>query len=101
MTTLSQEPFVITSKNEIPVIQFSLEFVNLICVRLSIIYRYLASISGPFPDVVYEVEAYIADTKYVNASTHTNTLYTNLHADNTVYSMWIGTNDLGVGVSIQ
>jgi len=61
----------------------------------NIIYRYLASIFGPFPDVVYEVEAYIADTKYVNESTHTNTLYTNLHEDNTVYSMWIGTNDLG------
>ena len=62
-----------------------------------IIYRYLASIFGPFPDVVYEVNAFIADTKYINASTHTNTLYTDRRSDNTVYSMWIGTNDLGTG----
>lgn len=60
-----------------------------------LIYRYLASIFGPFPDVVYEVDAFIADTEYVNASTGTNTLYTDRTADNTVYSMWIGTNDLG------
>jgi hypothetical protein len=61
-----------------------------------IIYRYLPSIYGPFPDVVYEVNAFIADTKFVNASTGTNTLYTNRRSDNTVYSIWIGTNDLGV-----
>jgi phospholipase/lecithinase/hemolysin len=60
-----------------------------------IINRYLASINGPFPDVVYEVNQFTADTKYVNKSTGTNTLYTNRQADNTVYSMWIGTNDLG------
>jgi hypothetical protein len=51
---------------------------------------------GPFPDVVYEVNAFIADVKYMNKTTHTNTLYTNRRPDNTVYSMWIGTNDLGV-----
>ncbi|PQE31364.1 acetyl esterase protein [Rutstroemia sp. NJR-2017a WRK4] len=62
-----------------------------------IIYRYLAGINGPFPDVVYEVDAFVADTKYVNTSTKTNTLYTNRKSDNTVYSMWIGTNDLGNG----
>ena len=62
-----------------------------------IIYRYLAGVYGPFPDVVYEVDAFVADTKYINASTHTNTLYKNRRSDNTVYSMWIGTNDLGVG----
>jgi hypothetical protein len=59
------------------------------------IYRYLGAINGPFPDVVYEVNAFIADSKFVNATTHTNTLYTNRKSDNTVYSMWIGTNDLG------
>jgi len=59
------------------------------------IYRYLAAINGPFPDVVYEVNAFVADSKYVNASTNTNTLFTNRTASNTVYSMWIGTNDLG------
>lgn len=62
------------------------------------IYRYLASINGPFPDVLgYEVPAFVADVHYINASTGTNTLYTEREADNTVYSMWIGTNDLGVG----
>jgi len=59
--------------------------------------RYLSSINGPFPDVVYEVNAFIADTKYVNATTNTNTLYTDRYENNTVYSIWIGTNDLGVG----
>ncbi|KAF4620165.1 hypothetical protein G7Y89_g14656 [Cudoniella acicularis] len=63
----------------------------------NIIYRYLASIFGPFPDVVYEVNAFVADTQYINASTNTNTLYTNRKEDNTVYSIWIGTNDLGNG----
>lgn len=60
-----------------------------------IIYRYLGAINGPFPDVVYEVDAFIADSKFVNSTTKTNTLFTNLRDDNTVYSMWIGTNDLG------
>ena len=46
---------------------------------------------------VYKTNAFVADTKYINKSTKTNTLYTNRKPDNTVYSMWIGTNDLGVG----
>jgi hypothetical protein len=62
------------------------------------IYRYLASVNGPFQDVLgYEVPAFVADVHYINASIGTNTLYTEREADNTVYSMWIGTNDLGVG----
>jgi hypothetical protein len=62
------------------------------------IYRYLASIFGPFPDVLgYEVPAFQADAEFINTTTKTNTLYPNRRADNTVYSMWIGTNDLGVG----
>lgn len=60
-----------------------------------IIYRYLAGVFGPFPDVVYEVNAFVADAHYINTTTHTNTLYENRRPDNTVYSMWIGTNDLG------
>lgn len=32
---------------------------------------------------------------YINTSTGTNTLFTDRTSDNTVYSMWIGTNDLG------
>jgi len=64
-----------------------------------IIFRYLASIFGPFPDVIgYEIPQFVADTKYVNASTGTNTYFgvNGRHADNTVYAIWIGTNDLGV-----
>jgi hypothetical protein len=60
----------------------------------NIIYRFIEY--GPFPDVVYEVNAFVADVNYINKSTHTNTLYTDRKPDNTVYSMWIGTNDLGV-----
>lgn len=60
------------------------------------IYRYLDSISGPFPDVLgYEVPAFQADAAYINKTTKTNTLFKDRKADNTVYSMWIGTNDLG------
>ena len=61
----------------------------------TMIYRYLAGIDGPFPDVVYEVDSFVADTTFVNATTNTNTLYTDRDANNTVYAMWIGTNDLG------
>jgi len=60
-----------------------------------IIYRYLASVNGPFPDVVYEVDAFVADANYINETTKTNTLYTDRTKENTVYSIWIGTNDLG------
>lgn len=60
------------------------------------IYRYLASINGPFPDVLgYEVPAYQADAAFIDKKTHKNTLFKNRQSDNTVYSMWIGTNDLG------
>lgn len=63
----------------------------------NMISRYLASINEDFPDVVYEVNAFVADTKFINATTHTNTLYTDRRDDNTVYAMWIGTNDVGAG----
>ena len=33
--------------------------------------------------------------KWVNTTTKTNTLYTNRKSDNTAYSIWVGTNDLG------
>jgi len=51
--------------------------------------RHFASINRPFRDVVHEVNAFIADTKYINASTGKNTLYTNRRDSNTVYAMWI------------
>ncbi|KAL2060899.1 hypothetical protein VTL71DRAFT_8951 [Oculimacula yallundae] len=60
----------------------------------NIISRYLGAINGPFPDVVYEVEAFVADTKFVNATTQKK-FYEDRYDDNTVYSMWVGTNDLG------
>jgi len=59
----------------------------------NIINRYLSSINGPFPDVVYEVNAWVADSKFVNATTK-KPFYSG-RSDNTVFSMWIGTNDLG------
>ncbi|KAH9205281.1 acetyl esterase [Leptodontidium sp. 2 PMI_412] len=45
--------------------------------------------------VVYEVDAF-TDTKFVNSTTKKNSLYTDRHEGNTVYSMWIGTNNLGI-----
>jgi hypothetical protein len=59
--------------------------------------RYFASIHQNFPDIRgYEIPAFEADVNFVNASTGTNTLYVDRRADNTVYAIWIGTNDLGV-----
>ncbi|KAL2005065.1 hypothetical protein VTN00DRAFT_2915 [Thermoascus crustaceus] len=52
----------------------------------------------PFPDVMgYEIPAFLAETKYTNPKTGSNTVYANRRADNTVYALWIGTNDLGNG----
>ncbi|RKF82871.1 Acetylesterase [Golovinomyces cichoracearum] len=61
-----------------------------------IVNRYVPILNGPFPDVVYEVNAFVADSKYIDPATNTS-FYTNRYSDNTVYSMWIGTNDFGVG----
>lgn len=61
-----------------------------------IINRYVPSLNGPFPDVVYEVNAFLADTNYVDPSTHFP-FFQDRNNNNTVYSIWIGTNDLGVG----
>jgi len=59
--------------------------------------RFLSSINADFPSVLdYEVPAFLADVAFVNESTGTNTLYSDREANNTVYAMWIGTNDLGV-----
>lgn len=56
-----------------------------------IISRDFAAIKQPFPSVLdYEIPAYKADTAF-------ETLYPNRKADNTVYALWIGTNDLGYG----
>ncbi|RYO86937.1 hypothetical protein DL766_005976 [Monosporascus sp. MC13-8B] len=63
--------------------------------------RNLEAINAPFPSVAdYEVPAFLADTAYMDPTTGTNTLYgadftENERANNTVYALWIGTNDLG------
>ncbi|KAJ9307570.1 CAZyme family CE16 [Paecilomyces variotii] len=56
--------------------------------------RTFSTIKAPFPSVLeYEVPAYIADSKYV---TQPGQKFLDIPAQETVYSMWIGTNDLGV-----
>lgn len=53
----------------------------------------LSSINAPFPSVLeYEVPAYIADSKH---KTDSGKPFMQISSDDTVYSMWIGTNDLG------
>ncbi|KAI0537905.1 carbohydrate esterase family 16 protein [Xylaria digitata] len=64
-----------------------------------IVLRYLdtGSIKFPFPSVIDdEVPTFKADIEY--ASTHTNTtFFQDRTPENSVYSLWIGTNDLGTG----
>ncbi|KAI8957298.1 carbohydrate esterase family 16 protein [Daldinia sp. FL1419] len=61
-----------------------------------IIYRYLESIHGPFPSVIdYEIPAFLADVAYAGGASN-GTFLSNRKPDNTVYALWIGTNDLGV-----
>ncbi|KAK3182210.1 hypothetical protein K4F52_006579 [Lecanicillium sp. MT-2017a] len=51
--------------------------------------HYFDQIQGPFPSVIdYEIPTFKADLAYPN-------LYPDRRTDNTVYSLWIGTNDLG------
>lgn len=55
-----------------------------------IIYRPFAPVNGPFPGVKNdEIPAFQADIK--------TKAYKGISADNTVYALWIGTNDLGYG----
>lgn len=54
-----------------------------------IVSRYASTLGGPYPSVVEnELPSFVAD---VDAQT----LYANRTAANTVYALWIGTNDLG------
>ncbi|POS76413.1 acetyl esterase [Diaporthe helianthi] len=56
-----------------------------------IVARYLAGINRTFPAVLEdELPSFVADVR-------SETLYANRTADNTVYALWIGTNDLGYG----
>ncbi|KAI9710306.1 MAG: hypothetical protein M1820_002800 [Bogoriella megaspora] len=61
--------------------------------------RFFATINAPFPSVAeYEIPAFIADSKYVEAD---GTKALNVPADETVYSIFIGTNDLGYYAFIE
>ncbi|TWU78149.1 hypothetical protein ED733_007526 [Metarhizium rileyi] len=52
--------------------------------------RNLGAINGPFPSVLeYEIPVFEQDI-------HSSKLYPNRRSDNTVYALWIGTNDLGI-----
>jgi len=52
--------------------------------------RWLNEIQAPFPSVLnYEMTAFEEGLKYTS-------LYPNRRDDNTVYALWIGTNDLGI-----
>lgn len=55
--------------------------------------RWFAAINAPFPDVAgYEVPAFIADSRHRPAN---GTKFFSGTAKDTVYAIWIGTNDLG------
>lgn len=55
--------------------------------------RFFSAINAPFPDIAnYELPAFIADSKYKHAN---GTKFFTGKPDNTVYAIWIGTNDLG------
>ena len=55
--------------------------------------RWLDSINAPFPSVLeYEVPAYVADSNHLLES---GKPFLDISSRDTVYSMWIGTNDLG------
>ena len=56
-----------------------------------IISRLFSAINKPFPSVIDdEIPSFKADVGY-------KTLYADRTSDNTVYALWIGTNDLGFG----
>ncbi|KAI9374599.1 hypothetical protein BJX61DRAFT_532241 [Aspergillus egyptiacus] len=55
--------------------------------------RYYAPIGALYPSVLeYEIPAYVADSKYVTPS---GKKFMEAAPDETVYAIWIGTNDLG------
>lgn len=61
--------------------------------------RYLSGQDYLFPAVLeYEVPAFLADRNTTRNGTDQTYFSTALSASNAVYSLWIGTNDLGVGL---
>ncbi|CAD6502281.1 BgTH12-02519 [Blumeria graminis f. sp. triticale] len=61
----------------------------------NLVNRYISVLYGPFPDVVYEVNAFVSDSTFINETTNTP-FFADRDESNTIYSIWIGTNDLGV-----
>ncbi|KAI8631682.1 carbohydrate esterase family 16 protein [Xylariaceae sp. FL1651] len=62
-----------------------------------IVSRYLGAINAPYPSVIdYEIPAFKADIEYAK-STNNTTFLKNRTPQNSVYALWIGTNDLGNG----
>ena len=60
--------------------------------------RFFPAINAYFPSVVdYEVPAFIADTAAIRNGTGEAYFTAGLTPSNAVYTMWIGTNDVGVG----
>ena len=61
--------------------------------------RWFSAIDAPFPDIKgYEVPAYLADSEYVLPN---GTKFMQDPVDETVYAIWIGTNDLGYDALIE
>lgn len=60
-------------------------------------HRILSAINGPFPAVLeYEVPAYLADRNTTRNGTNQAYFSPALSSTSAVYSLWIGTNDLGI-----
>ncbi|KAF2180498.1 carbohydrate esterase family 16 protein [Zopfia rhizophila CBS 207.26] len=58
-----------------------------------VIPRWLSAINAPFPDIAgYELPAFVADSNYRSPN---GTKFFKGTARDTVYAIWIGTNDLG------
>jgi hypothetical protein len=61
--------------------------------------RILDSINAPFPSVLeYQIPAFLADKSYTDPATKKPFL--DIPVSQTVYALWIGTNDLGNGAFI-
>jgi hypothetical protein len=65
-----------------------------------IVKKYVPGVATPIPDVLGSgIPSFIGDTKYINSSTGTNTVYgNNRKADNSVYALWIGANQTWLSV---
>lgn len=63
--------------------------------------RFFAAINANFPSVLeYEIPAFIADSKVDNIATGLPYFEPAKNASNSIYALWIGTNDIGVDAFI-